>query len=218
MQQAVYGSLFLGSLKTTTAVCSSGNCTWPQFQTLGVCNRCEDVSSLIQKTEIANPEWTSDAGKNIPKREPSWHLPNGLSVALPGAVPYYDPIMDLPAIISSNGNLSLSQLPMINFTIANISILSTTSAYECNVHWCVKEYNSSMSEAVLSEKPLLLDPPTPKFDAYNGTDDWCDWLANDIQYLDLWDYSNVSIPIGTPIYKQDLSLSSDPDHNCIGKL
>ena len=207
--RAVYGSLFLGSPKTTAASCSSGNCTWPLFQTLGVCNRCEDVSALIQKSEVPNPDWDADGDTDVSKTKLSYHLPNGLNVTLPDEVFYGE-----PAIINSNGSTILTQLPMINFTITNISIMSTTAAYECNVHWCVKEYNSSVSGGVLTEVPLTLDPPLPRFDSYNGTNSWCDWFANDFQYI----YYDWPPPIGTPLYHYDPSISNDPDKNCIVKL
>ena len=157
MQQAVYGSLFLGSLKTTTASCTSGNCTWPPFQTLGVCNRCTDVSALIQKSEVPNPDWISDEDTNISKTKTSYHIPNGLNVTLPNHVLCYE-----PAIVNANGSTILTQLPMINFTIANVSIMSTEKAYECDVHWCIKTYNSSMYVYMGICPPLLCGPVSSK--------------------------------------------------------
>ena len=154
MQQAVYGSLFLGSLKTMTASCTSGNCTWPPFQTLGVCNRCADVSALIQQSEVPNPDWISDEDINVPKTKTSYHIPNGLNVTLPNRVLYSE-----PAIVNANGSTVLTQLPMINFTIANMSIMSTEKAYECNVHWCVKTYNSSMYVHLGVFRPPLMRSP-----------------------------------------------------------
>ena len=130
MQQAVYGSLFLGSLKTTTALCSSGNCTWPNFQTLGVCNRCQDVSSLIVESTIPNPDWTIAEEPDALHTEAHYHLPNGLNVSMKDKVIDYE-----PAVVSSSGNIILTELPLTNFTIANISVMSSQAAYECNVHW-----------------------------------------------------------------------------------
>lgn len=35
---------------TATASCSSGNCTWDSYHTLGVCNTCQDLSSRLGRT------------------------------------------------------------------------------------------------------------------------------------------------------------------------
>lgn len=45
---------FVGPLDSTynvTAFCHSGNCTWPQFDTLGVCSSCTNVTEQIQGSE-----------------------------------------------------------------------------------------------------------------------------------------------------------------------
>jgi hypothetical protein len=34
--------------RSSTATCSTGNCTWPLYPTLGVCHDCEDVSHLLE--------------------------------------------------------------------------------------------------------------------------------------------------------------------------
>jgi hypothetical protein len=47
------GSLFNGLLNPDlpfTFTCPSGNCTWPDFYTLGLCNSCADVSKATRVT------------------------------------------------------------------------------------------------------------------------------------------------------------------------
>jgi hypothetical protein len=35
-------------IRPSTATCSTGNCTWPLYPTLGVCHDCQDVSHLLE--------------------------------------------------------------------------------------------------------------------------------------------------------------------------
>ena len=144
MQQAVYGSLFLGSQKTTTAVCSSGNCTWPLFHSLGICNQCKDVSSLIVKGSEPNPDWTIAHEHTALHTQAYYSLPNGLNVSLSDKVLDYE-----PAIVSASGNIVLTQIPLTNFTIANISAMSIQAAYECNIHW-VRTFSATSLFLMLS--------------------------------------------------------------------
>ncbi|KAI1314074.1 hypothetical protein F5Y03DRAFT_402311 [Xylaria venustula] len=37
---------------TATAYCSSGNCTWEPYESLGVCNTCEDITDMLKATEL----------------------------------------------------------------------------------------------------------------------------------------------------------------------
>lgn len=53
LKAAAYSG-FVGPLDSTynvTAVCHSGNCTWPQFNTLGVCSSCTNITKQIQKSD-----------------------------------------------------------------------------------------------------------------------------------------------------------------------
>ena len=53
LKAAAYSG-FVGPLDSTynvTAVCHSGNCTWPQFNTLGVCSSCTNITEQIQGSD-----------------------------------------------------------------------------------------------------------------------------------------------------------------------
>lgn len=52
MQTAILNGIYdpatvIKEQKTTN--CSTGACTWPQFQTLGVCHKCNDLTSDLKK-------------------------------------------------------------------------------------------------------------------------------------------------------------------------
>lgn len=86
MESAVLDGMF-----TTSAVvqrrlqvnCSTSDCQWDSFSTLGVCHRCNDVTSQLKKI----PNWATfvDASKDKDKTAPSsmtaYFLPNGAFLA-----------------------------------------------------------------------------------------------------------------------------------------
>lgn len=82
--------------RETLFQCSSGNCTFDEFQTLGICHRCSDVTSkLVHRTgdfeEFVNAvrEYRSPGGKG--GRANAFHLPNGHLIAnTNGCRPYTD--------------------------------------------------------------------------------------------------------------------------------
>ena len=47
IKAAVYDGLF-GNAREMTASCSTGNCHWPKFMSLAVCNRCQDVTRFAE--------------------------------------------------------------------------------------------------------------------------------------------------------------------------
>lgn len=41
--------------------CPTGNCTWPEYETLGVCSQCEDISDLLTYDCLTGPlDWIAD--------------------------------------------------------------------------------------------------------------------------------------------------------------
>lgn len=72
MKAAAYSGFFspVDSTFNVTSHCPSGNCTWPPFQSLGVCGSCEDLTPLIETIPIA-PEYFPGGGPA------NFKLPNG---------------------------------------------------------------------------------------------------------------------------------------------
>lgn len=81
---------FLSSLYfrfNVTASCSSGNCTWPPYQTLGVCSSCADLTERIKRTTSSDPA-TYHSQYPAPYR---YYLPTGFELSLdedPRSQPY----------------------------------------------------------------------------------------------------------------------------------
>lgn len=63
-----------GNLSAVSAVCGSGNCTFPEYSSAGMCSKCVDVTSLITEVLFNNSNFdTSVLSSNLT-------LPNGLSI------------------------------------------------------------------------------------------------------------------------------------------
>jgi hypothetical protein len=72
MKAAAYAGIVspLDSTFNMTSFCPSGNCTWPAFQTLGVCSSCTNLTDHIKRQAIA-PEYFDGGGPS------NFYLPNG---------------------------------------------------------------------------------------------------------------------------------------------
>lgn len=82
MARAAYAGLF-ASLSTPDFTCSTGNCTWPSFTTLGMCSTCQDVSQKVKRScNTGEPELSG--------YEACWYELIG-GGDLPGAKPYPGP-------------------------------------------------------------------------------------------------------------------------------
>jgi hypothetical protein len=64
MSTGVIGALLVGGTAPVTApYCPSGNCTWPEFTTLGVCSACIDASNQnIIVNQTRSGEWPDSTG------------------------------------------------------------------------------------------------------------------------------------------------------------
>ena len=61
--------------------CPAGECTWPEYKTLGVCSSCTDVSDLLQfKCQNETGDWLSSAGNTVVPLFPNeTHYPGAFS-------------------------------------------------------------------------------------------------------------------------------------------
>jgi hypothetical protein len=93
-----YTQPLLNSLGSTQDVpnlkvkCPTSNCTWEPFETLSICNRCEDISNLLQFACGQTPaDWLSNATSisddphtNITACGYSLHIPGGAPLFVSG--------------------------------------------------------------------------------------------------------------------------------------
>ena len=168
--------------KQVPFTCTSGNCTWPSYTSLSVCSACNDVTSLLQKTEMNSkwPQWknflniTNDtlingwttalpATKyNLSDGNELWNANNVhelFAVAMTAHATFGPP----ETVSFQEDDLLFFAMSVIhaNFTTSIGSTLSSwpespVSATECALSFCVKQFNSSVQNGEFSEKVTVL--------------------------------------------------------------
>jgi hypothetical protein len=130
--------------------CSTGNCTWPLYQSLAICSTCADISDKLEAKSITS-------GKN-------WTLPNGLWLEV-------DHATSLEGLVSMTVNNSYSDsLPTIAFpgNLSETSLLdffvlvgpsdytsgveTAAVASECVLNICLQSYSASEVNGTFHEK------------------------------------------------------------------
>jgi hypothetical protein len=171
-----------GNYSSVPVHCPSGSCSFAgeigAFTTLGICNECADISSLVNVTHY--PNTTSPQG--ITYTLYNYTLPNGLLLNQPvidsgyTSTPYIftSPQWNTPTNPSlfHNTLASIGNLSVLSFTLDNGTSSSTRAnhhyaepppgygpdslgynvmAVQCNLYLCTKTYNATVTEGKLSE-------------------------------------------------------------------
>lgn len=152
MKSAIYNGLFLNDNDTIPGLvptCSTGNCTWPTYYTLGLCAEVADITNLLEhkcgSTDIGqecnytlsnNVSLSSGDMKNMiisPLPEDT------TTISFPGA---NVPILDF-FIINTDLNASGSNYGPQSSN--DWDIYSGANAWECSVRFCVQSVNTSVT-------------------------------------------------------------------------
>jgi hypothetical protein len=140
-----------------TFSCASGNCTWPAFDTLGICSSCTDVSKSAKKACYADREqnglrwqhcdYTIGADLTITMAavldEAFGTLLNSTSITLRvsgGAVLAHIGILRIDGNEYRQSHEAAEDVP--------------TSIYDCELTWCLKKYGSAYVENGVLEEPV----------------------------------------------------------------
>lgn len=72
--------------------CPTGNCTWDQFNTLGVCHKCNNITSDLKRMDGFGDVLVALTGSHFTATIPStaFYLPNGHFIANIDGCPPYD--------------------------------------------------------------------------------------------------------------------------------
>jgi hypothetical protein len=130
----------------TPAACATGNCTWPSsYQSLAVCSKCANTTSLIT-TSCGESYGTVAAACN-------YSLPNGMFFNGQGRGSMY--MNSSGAYDSLAYNNSQSTFATLS-TMRGLHDLSSTNllgvvSNECVLYFCVDEYQSSVTNSVFTE-------------------------------------------------------------------
>ncbi|RWA04940.1 hypothetical protein EKO27_g10171 [Xylaria grammica] len=128
------GLYFSGNLSDTLTrnsllsrtTCSTGNCTYPDFDSLAICSACANVTN-----QLSMSRGLSRYNNSVPQ----WTLPNGFAVDV-------DP--------------NKTGLPVVNITAVQPCEKSDltscgATAQECTLYWCLNRYKSSVVQGLLYE-------------------------------------------------------------------
>lgn len=175
MQAAILEGLYNGTGQPLLS-CPTGNCTWTDLTTLGVCGGCEDITSLIKTQCPGRPK------ENIGRYECDYEMP--LNLTLTGLVQSYggsgissqtiwnssaaplgilqtDPPPGSPALLSVFEAIQLPEGPLMDG-------LPPVKGTRCTVMFCTKDYaqinvtNGIPSKLIPKEDALMLGQPSDR--------------------------------------------------------
>lgn len=137
MKAAIYKGIFNvrdSADQDLVHTCPTGNCTWPAFTSLAVCNRCLDITNEIEKS-------CNETGSCV------LSLPNGPMLTGSGQINL------------SVANISLSLMD-IQPSVSRFSSLRSkkggesdhASAIECALWYCVNTYTASVVDGILKQE------------------------------------------------------------------
>lgn len=148
LKSAVYNGLFAENGRPNAALkfeCQTGNCTWPSFDTVGVCHECVDLTPYMTRY-CAGSE--GDGSNN---NDCGWTVPQGPSYLNSSS----DVFSMTPLIPSANGDMPHS-------TIMKLVFLGTEAkdgeagelkpwAQQCSLSVCLQTLDAAVANGVLSE-------------------------------------------------------------------
>ncbi|OJD37921.1 c6 and c2h2 transcription factor [Diplodia corticola] len=188
MQAAVLG----GSLDRPLGPpfhCQTGNCTWPDLITLGVCNRCADITGQINETCTSNRMKGEERGSVINETFCSLKAPSGMSLQQTYTIyekhrpknrsnrwEQFVSTTDLPIIANKQINLYETNVDLGLVTVhGNIShhffmkdlghldhdsIFRPSRQYtECTFYWCSRSYSDFRISNGTVQQGLITSAP-----------------------------------------------------------
>ncbi|KAF7866825.1 hypothetical protein EAF04_005667 [Stromatinia cepivora] len=208
MQSAVLYGLTQPTEMTTQQLphkCTSGNCTWDVFESLSVCNVCNDLSDKVVEYRDYNVLYTdlqTDNGVGILEMGTAFRLPNGLfidgfdgwnytdkyiSLKIPGGI-----FMTTYGTGNASETVSLQDIDTLIWAMTflkvhppqNTSVVWPNlplEARECGLYYCVNRYNSTIVSGTLSEEVSEVTSAMRDPDSWQVTSsNWADVLNSSI--------------------------------------
>ena len=140
MKGAVYNGIFAIKDEASMGVghsCPTGNCSYPQFSSLAVCNVCENITEYIHKT-------CDHTGCH------KLSLPGGLSLS------------GLGGQINTSLTAISPKLNEVEASLCRLGLLTSTSvndpyaarALECVFYYCINRYETVVSHSLIKENIL----------------------------------------------------------------
>ncbi|RDW66797.1 hypothetical protein BP5796_09546 [Coleophoma crateriformis] len=156
MKQAISDALYTQGTNYISAIaptCPSGNCTWPEYQSLGVCSRVSNISHLLNETTVGDGQMGPTI-MNLTLPNDAYleygvyktNISSGLAIT-------YTPGQQLGLLTDNTtiGPLILDAYIIYERDGANfLEVNSTNPAYEFDaleilLYWCVNAYQTTVN-------------------------------------------------------------------------
>jgi len=172
-------------IRPSTAMCPTGNCTWPSYSTLGVCGECQDTSTLIEY-HCKNNTVLASGSSSSPALDPCGFKVNETFLVGSTGLVGSRIVTSLTTLIVNTSNTPSrfgpfanttrfpgATLPIADFYVgytpggpAAVMRNETPVLIECLLTWCVKTLQAQVNNGDLKES--ILDTITIQPDSYNA--------------------------------------------------
>lgn len=167
-------------IKQLQFTCPSGNCTWPSFESLAVCSKCNDLTSSLERFHDLGTQYFSLVSNDmVINREPystGFRLPNNLWIDnLNGSRYDFTDLVTNPGVVlmtafgtgNASQTSSMHKLDALVWSMSVIKVLPPDNnltgwpnlpleATECALYYCVNEYTTKVQDGLLSETSTQL--------------------------------------------------------------
>lgn len=175
--------------------CPTGNCTWPPFESLAVCNRCTDVTARLESvvTDASQYAWLDADGAVAIKKDSgtAFRLPNGLyldnangwkyGTAETASVNFGAVIMTTLGTANATETISAHDVDTLIWSMSMIRVKPDATtvvwpdlpliAMECALFYCVNSYELKVSDGTLtvtSEQMMEAKRAEKSWEVYYG--------------------------------------------------
>ena len=148
MKSAVYNGLFAENNKPAAVLpfaCPTGNCTWPNYDTLAICSKCMDISSLMERH--CGSSDTDDEQQNV--KSCGWSVPQGAMLNSSS-----DVFSMTPFFPSSQGDMpyaTIMRLVFMGTESQTVADALNPWALQCSLDFCVQTMSSTIINGALVE-------------------------------------------------------------------
>ncbi|KAF2853784.1 hypothetical protein T440DRAFT_545998 [Plenodomus tracheiphilus IPT5] len=179
--------------RPSTSHCSSGNCTWPPYSTLGVCHQCEDMSQLLHYICQNNTALDMTSPGTLATDPCGFRVNNTFIIGASGSLGFRT-ISSLSTSLVNTLNLPtfgayLNSTVYQNFTLPILDIYVgftpggpyataknvTPVLLECLFTWCVKTLHAKSVNGLLQEsviESVTIQPDNPAYDFVHSPGMW----------------------------------------------
>ncbi|KAK7720578.1 hypothetical protein SLS63_009796 [Diaporthe eres] len=176
--------------------CPTGNCTWPEYESLAICNSCVDITDRLERhtTNIGlsallatdNPAARVTFGGNT-----AFRLPNGLFIENDNGWVYTEDVNEganddiygavmMTTLGTGNASktVSMQDLDTLIWAMSMIRVTQDPTnssaawpdlphtAVECALHYCINNYSAEVKSGILQENVTKVE------DAVRAPDSW----------------------------------------------